>query len=176
MSGGGARRRGRHRLLKAVLALLIAYLLGDALKSRRRLAALPVLEPSDEPADEAHRVVTAAGVHVGPETRRAASAFLRREGLAAVDLVPGDLPAEEALELAALVDPATYRTTRLAPGRGAGKALVVDETLLERADLDAIDGLDPVAFLAAEVELKRVAPLGVDVAGAAPPASHPPDP
>ena len=176
MSGGGARRRGRHRLLKTVLALLIAYLVGDALKSRRRLKALTVLEPTDEPADERHRVITAAGVHVGPETRRAASAFLHREGLAAVDLVPGDLPAEEALEFAALVDPATYRTTRLAPGRGAGKAMVVDEALLERADLDVTDGLDPVAFLAAEVELKRLAPVGVDVAVAPALTAHPADP
>ena len=175
MSTGAGRRRGRHRLLKALLALLAAYLIGDALKTRRRLAALAVLEPTDEAADDGVRVITAAGVHVGPATRRAASAFLRREGLAAVDLVPGDLAAEEALELAALVDPATYRTTRLAPGRGAGKALVVDEALLERADVPATEGLDPVAFLAAEVELKRLAPTGVDVAVAPALTTHPAD-
>ena len=175
MSGGGGRRRGRHRLLKTLLALLIAYLVGDALKTRKRLAALPVLEPTDEAADEGHRVITAAGVRVGAATRRAASAFLRREGLAAVDLVPGDLPAEEALELAALVDPATYRSTRLAPGRGAGRALVADAALLERADIPATDDLDPVAFLAAEVEVKRLAPTGVDVAVAPALTTHPAD-
>lgn len=100
-------------------------------------------------------------------------AFAEAEGLAAVDLVPGDLSAEEAVELAALVDPRTYRAARLAPGRGAGKALLVDAELLARSTIGATDGLDPVAFLAAEVEVKRLAPVAVDLAVAPGLTAHP---
>ena len=148
-------RHRRHRVLKVVLALVAAYLLGDALKARKRLGALATLVPSDETPSERHRLVTAAGVHVGDATLRSASAFAVDHDLQALDLVPGDLAAEEALELAVLVDPATYRSSRLAPGRGAGRALLVDADLLDRADIPATEGLDPVAFLAAEVELIR---------------------
>ena len=168
-------RRRRHRVLKVVLALLAAYLLGDALKARKRLGALATLVPSDETPTERHRLVTAAGVHVGDATLRSASAFAADQGLQAVDLVPGDLSAEEALELAALVDPTTYRGSRLAPGRGAGRALLVDAELLDRADIPVTEGLDPVAFLAAEIEVKRLAPISVDLAVAPGLTVHPLD-
>lgn len=175
MSAAPPRRR-RHRVLKVVLALVTAYVLGDALRARKRLGALATLAPTDVEPSDRHRLVTAAGVHVGDATRRSATAFLVDNDLRAVDLVPGDLATEEALELAALVDPVTYRRSRLAPGRGAGRALLVDADLLERADIPATEGLDPVAFLAAEVELKRLAPTGVDLAVAPALTTHPLDP
>lgn len=165
----------RHRLLKGLLFALIAYLVSDAFRARRRLGALRTLDPSDEPVAGSHRFVTAAGVTVGDASRRAASAFARREGLDVVDLVPGDLDTEEALELAALVDPETYRTARLAPGRGAGRALLVDADVLARSDIAATEGLDPVAFVAAEIELKRLSPVGVDLAVAPGLTTHPLD-
>ena len=168
-------RRRRHRVLKVVLALLAAYLLGDALKARKRLRSLATLVPSDEEPSARHRLVTAEGVHVGDGTLRSASAFATDNDLQAVDLVPGDLAAEEALELAVLVDPATYRGARLSPGRGAGRALLVDVDLLDRADIPATEGLDPVAFLAAEIELKRLAPTDVDLVVAPGLTVHPLD-
>lgn len=158
------KRPSRHRLLKAILGALIAYLVTDGLRSRRRLGALATLTPSDEPVAPEHRFLTAEGVAVDEATRRAASAHARREGLEVVDLVPADLPTEEALELAALVDPATFRAARLAPGRGAFRALLATADVLDRAEIDAVDDLDPVAVAAATIELKRFAPVGCDLA------------
>ncbi|WP_231864975.1 hypothetical protein [Sorangium cellulosum] len=61
----------------------------------RRLAAsqanfgISVLTESDEPVAPDHRFVVARGVVVDEATRRAASAHVRRKGLAVLDLVPG---------------------------------------------------------------------------------------
>jgi 2-polyprenyl-3-methyl-5-hydroxy-6-metoxy-1,4-benzoquinol methylase len=128
------------------------------------VAALEVLEPSDEPPVPAPVVVTAAGVEVDPATVRAASRHMRRHGLDALDLVPADLPAERLLEMMWLTDPATLRSAPLARARGALTALVLTGDLAGRLGLDATTGLRPVEMLRLTVEAKRYAPLGTDVA------------
>jgi len=164
MSGRSTGRRSRHRLLKVLLGLVIVNVVVDAVRGRARLGALRTLAPSDDPVDPDHQFVTAAGVTLDEATRRAASAYARRESLDSVDLVPADLPVEEALDLAALVDPATYRAARLRPGRGAFRAMLVRKDLLERTDVAATENLDAVAMVAAAAEFKRHASTGCDLA------------
>ncbi|GAA0430076.1 hypothetical protein Aca07nite_38700 [Actinoplanes capillaceus] len=113
----------------------------------------------DAPEDAADRflLITAAGVTVDERTRREAVAHAEREGLAVLDLVPADLPMSETFTLVRQVDPATYRTDPLAPGRGAGQALLVDAALAARAGVDAGDGHDPATMIRITDRLKKYA-------------------
>ena len=135
---------------------LIAFVL-NGLRLRARARALPVLPPSSDAVRLQHRFVTADGVDLGCDTRRAASAYAESAGLDVVDLVPADLPTGRALDLTRMVDPAAYRTARLAPGRGAFHALLVEVGVAERAGVTRFDGLDPVEIAELTVRLKRYA-------------------
>ncbi|WP_260634896.1 class I SAM-dependent methyltransferase [Streptomyces angustmyceticus] len=111
------------------------------MRARRRLAALPVLDPA--PARDTPRpplpgwhLITAPGVTVDAATLRAAADHAVREGLRVVDLVPARLDAESTLGLLRLLDPAAHRTDRCAPGHGAGHALLVADDVHRRAGLD----------------------------------------
>lgn len=133
------------------------FLLFDALKMRARRRALPVLSVTDEPAEPEHELLTAQGVEVDEETRRAASAFARRERLAVLDLVPGDLPALRAWTFLQLVDPAMYRADRLGPGVSLGHAVLVDRQVLDRAGIEAGAPRDALGLARAVTQAKRFA-------------------
>ncbi|MFC7450889.1 class I SAM-dependent methyltransferase [Rhodococcus daqingensis] len=152
-----------------VLPLLIAGgLMCNGWRLRRRLSALRTLAPADAPAGGWVRFVTAEGVTLADAVQRSAAAHARTRGLAVLDLVPADLPVEAALDLARVVDPATYRTERLCVGRGAAHALAVQPTVLERAGIDTIAGLDPVEITKFTAEAKRCAPSDTDLVVAPP--------
>jgi SAM-dependent methyltransferase len=126
-----------------------------------------VLEPSDDAPDPAHLLVTADGVDVDPATLGAASRHVARYGLDALDLVPADLPAERMLELMWMTDPATFRETPLARGRGALSALLLTSQLAERlgiAETTEVAGLSPLEMLRLTAKAKRYAPLTTDLA------------
>jgi len=179
MSGKG--QTDRRRWSRRILVLFsIGGLLG-AVRLRGRLAALKTVEPGQgsDPGDD-WLLITADGVHVDSVTFRDTVAYAEAEGLQALDLVPGDLPAERAMDVARLLDPASFRTNRLAPGRGAQQAIVVRQDLLARAGLaeQETTDLDPVTFAETLLALKRYAPTAVDVVvapvlRAAPSASDP---
>ncbi|WP_405436924.1 class I SAM-dependent methyltransferase [Streptomyces avidinii] len=123
-------------------AVLLAALGAGTVRARRRLRAIPVL-PVTPPAAAAGvpraagwRLLTARGVEPDAPTFLAACAHAEAEGLRVLDLLPADLPAERALGLLRLVDPARYRQDRLAAGRGAGFAVLVTEEVLSRAGVD----------------------------------------
>ncbi|MFJ3925962.1 methyltransferase domain-containing protein [Streptomyces sp. NPDC090022] len=126
--------------------LSVALLIGlgaGTVRARQRLAALPVLPAPAAgaggtalPRIGGWRLLTADGVEPDPGTFLSAYAYAEQEGLRVLDLVPADLGAERALGLLRLLDPAAYRRDRLAPGRGAGYAVLVAEEVLERAGID----------------------------------------
>jgi SAM-dependent methyltransferase len=143
--------------------------LGDSLRLRRRLAALAVLDhaatrPRDQAPDRDPVVVLGVeGGCVDSGTVAAAAAHLHVHGLQAVDLVPGDAPTEELLDLVRLSDPRVLRRKTVPMGRGAGQALVVRHDLAERAGLSA-GTYDPVEMRRAFTQAKRYAPHGCDQA------------
>ncbi|HWS39451.1 MAG TPA: class I SAM-dependent methyltransferase [Actinoplanes sp.] len=149
-------------LLPAVLIMVV--LVFGALAKRGRLAALPVLPPSTDPEPGEFALFTLAGVVVDGETRDAAHAYARNQGLEVVDLVPVDLPVAEAYALAREVDPGRYRADRLAVGRGAGHALLVATDLAARAEVTPSTDLDPAEIIRLTARLKKYAPTGMDVA------------
>lgn len=144
-------------------AVLLAALGAGTVRAARRLRAVPVL-PSAAPAGAGvpraagWRLLTAVGVEPDAATFLAACAHADREGLRVLDLLPGDLPAERALSLLRLVDPAGYRQDRLGEGRGAGFAVLVEEELLGRAGVDpAGPDRTPAELMAVTRRLKEYA-------------------
>jgi len=136
----------------AIFYGLLALIWGlDAFRMRKRASSLSVLTDSDEPVSAGHRFITRDGVQLDDATRRAASAFARREGLLVLDIVPRDLPARRALLFLQLIDVATYRKDPTAPGRSAGEALLVDADVWARAKV----GDEPIDDVLALTELAR---------------------
>jgi SAM-dependent methyltransferase len=151
-----------------VLVALVVLYLADVGRMRRRLSALSVLPATAdaEPAAE-HRFIVAPGVTLADATRRAASAFARERRLELVDLVPRDLPAIRAMSLAQLVDPARFRSYRLATGRTAGHAILVSADVARRAELgdaEPIAPADEVAFYRLAARLRHYAGAAADLA------------
>ncbi|KOU35269.1 class I SAM-dependent methyltransferase [Streptomyces sp. WM6368] len=123
-------------------AVLLAVLAAGTVRAGRRLRAIPMLPVTPPgaaagvPRAAGWRLITARGVEPDAPTFLAACAHAEAEGLRVLDLLPADLPAERALGLLRLVDPARYRQDRLAVGRGAGFAVLVTEEVLARAGVD----------------------------------------
>ena len=138
------RLRPRYRRDWLYLALTLANI-ANSLRRRRRLSALTTLA-ADATAtkDSGHFVAfTGPGVQLADSVRAAATSYARAEHLDVVDLVPEDLPVDQALELAGLIDPATYRSSGLTPGHGALHAVLVNADVARRAGLaGAGDGDD----------------------------------
>ncbi|MBL7497217.1 class I SAM-dependent methyltransferase [Frankia sp. CNm7] len=130
---------------------------------RRRLAAVAVIEPSDAPVHHSHVFLFADGVRLDEAQQRAASAHARRHGLDVLDIVPAELTADRLLDLARLVDATTYQQARLAPGRGAYQALLIDRDVLTRAGLRLKD-VTEVDLVTVTATLKRYAPVTTGLA------------
>ncbi len=148
------------------------YLL-NGLRLRLRVGRLAVAPASAEPADSSYRLLVTGGTRVPGAALQAAQAYARAQGIEVLDIVPADLRVEAAYDLVRGVNPATYRTNRLAAGRGAGAALIVDTSVLDRAtgvkaaplagiDLDA--PLDEITYFRVLSTLKRYAPTTTDLA------------
>jgi Methyltransferase domain len=129
-----------------VLILIAAVVLLDAVRMRGRIGELAVLAPSDEPAT--HRAL--GELHAS--TLRAASAYMRANDIAILDIVPQDIPALGALSLVQLVDPSVYRSDRVGAGRTAGHAIVVSEQVAERAHVAQPTNEVEMAQLAARIK------------------------
>ena len=157
-------------------------LLANGARLRRRLGRLGSLAPSSEPIEPSYHFLVGEGVALDEETRRAASAHARSEGLAVLDLVPEDLTVERTLDLARMVDPGAARHEPLATGRSAGHATLVDDDVMQRvssgplADVDLTAPLDPATYVRVAESLKRYAPRSTALVVAPGLAAVPDDP
>jgi len=169
----------RRRLGWLWVVLTIGTIL-NGLRLRTRIGALATIPPTpwrglaadvdgdvdvvEAGVDPDHVFLTAPGVTLDPETRRAASLYARTHDLEVVDLVPGDLDIERSYEVVRLVDPATYASNPLVIGRGPQQATLVHREVLQRAGIDAGQVPDPVLYLHVTAELKRFAARRTDLA------------
>lgn len=149
--------------VKHVMGVVAVGFIADALWRRGRATRLRSLPASTEPLGDTHHFVTASGVEVDEATRRAAVAYARGEGLEVLDLVPRGLDSLRAMELVRRLDPASFRTSRLAQGEGGGHALVVSADVARRAELTRFTGLSAAEMDDLAVRLKRYAPTATDV-------------
>ena len=123
--------------------LMAAALLINGLRLRHRVTGLHRLQiPRAAPAPTGYLALTAEDAAVPDRVLRAAADHARRHGIGMLDLVPRDLPAEQALDLIRNVDPRAYREDRFGMGRGAGYAVLVDEEGMARSGIDPRGGLD----------------------------------
>jgi len=152
---------------KTILGLAAAGFVADALWRRSRaarLAVLPAAIPPESGPHDAYHLITALGVTVDDDTRQAAEAYAVEQRLDVLDLIPAGLDAARALELVRRLDPAAFRTTRLARGEGAGHALLVSSHVCERASVVRFSGLTSAEMDELTAKLKRYAPTSTDVA------------
>ena len=161
---GPARRRTWARWPWIALA---GFFVADAWRLRARARSLALTSSDEtaspgasvsEAADLEYASLTASGIDIDEPTLDEASRYARTHGLDVLDLVPADLVAERALDLLRQVQPSTYATNPLAPGRGPGQATVVHRTVLARAGLSGGDRLDPATYVRTIAELKKFAP------------------
>ncbi|TSE01111.1 class I SAM-dependent methyltransferase [Skermania sp. ID1734] len=145
-------------------AVTAAGITVNGLRLRRRAAALATLVPTQRPVDPEHRFLVASGVRLDDDTARAASAFASDNDLSVLDLVPADLPFDNALDLLRGVDPAAYRDGRFAAGRGACHAVLAHTDVLQRAGIAVHDDLDPAELARITVQLKLFAADSTDLA------------
>jgi SAM-dependent methyltransferase len=153
-------------------ALLAAFFLADAWRLRARARSLPRTgldetgpgaTSNDETAELEFACLTAKGIDVDAPTLHAASRYARTHGLEVLDLVPPDLATEQSLDLLRHVDPSTYTTNPLVPGRGPGRATIVHRTALARAGLSDSTPLEAPAYVEAIAELKKSAPTSIAI-------------
>jgi len=159
-------------------ALLAAALVARGLQLRSRARALSTLPSAavPDPAPSSWSWMTAPGVVVDAGLVASVVAHADTEGLDVVDVVPGDLGTEDALELFRAYDPAGYRSDRLARGITARRAVAARTPVLERAGLEPGADLDPVALDRAAMALKLHRAWNADLAvapGLADPGTDP---
>jgi SAM-dependent methyltransferase len=140
------------------LLLPFAVIVGLALNGHRLRSRLRSLQVMSDRGGDAAAVtfVTAAGGEAPAAARAAAAGHADRFGLMVLDLVPADTHVVAALDLVSCVDPATYRGDRLAPGRGAGCAALVDHAVGDRVGRPA-GPLDPGEYARFMADVKPFA-------------------
>ncbi|NUK38634.1 class I SAM-dependent methyltransferase [Streptomyces lunaelactis] len=163
----------------AAVAVLAGLAVGT-LRSRRRMAALPVLDPASHadsaPSPDGWHLISARGVDVDDATLRAAVAHADRTGLQILDLIPGRLDTERALGLLRVLDRSASRYGRTAEARGAGHALLIAEDVRHRAEIEPDSPAPETAELHTLLRrLKAYAPDATGVAIAPALASPAPD-
>lgn len=161
--------------MSIVAVILLALWLASGLTLRRRVGDLPVLEPAPDdgrPRND-RRVLSAPGVKVEAATLAAAGERMDRDGLEALDLIPGNVPALELLRTARAyrggrAGERSYRRNPMAGGITSGYAVIVSEALLARAGLGGEPAVAPRRGRIYELaeEIKRFGGEAVDVAAA----------
>jgi SAM-dependent methyltransferase len=155
------------RLAGWALAGLAAAHVGEALVLRRRLAAIPALKAPSTTAVAADArvapaVVSARGQVVDARTLAATGAALDpAEGIEAIDLVPGLLPADRALRLLRRIDPDKLEADALYTPGGAHEAVVLHPALAARLDIRGDRNLVPGAMVRRTIDVQRYAPRKV---------------
>ncbi len=147
-------------------SLLTALWLLDALRLRRRASSLAVMESSDAPPTDADHFVVRKGVTIPDDVKCAASFYARKQGLRALDLVPHDLGAWRALLFLQTVDVSNFQSNRLAAGRSAGEAILVDDDLWNALTPDerAPANLLEMTRVARKLKLHACTTMGLAVA------------
>jgi 2-polyprenyl-3-methyl-5-hydroxy-6-metoxy-1,4-benzoquinol methylase len=143
---------------------LAALFIADGFKMRRRLSALPTLEPASPKDPGRYTLLLAPGVELDSAGRGAAIAFAEAKGLLVLDLVPQQWSAFQAMGLSQLVDPATYQSARIAPGQTAWQAMLVERSLLQTACGSHEPPTDALGLTRLARKLKRYAPQGCGLA------------
>ena len=113
--------------------VLITLLFVDALRLRFRVHSLRTITSAPSMKTDEVCFLTAPGVAISEEVRQQMVGDMNTNELDVLDGIPSRWQSLDALSLVQLVEPATYRTTRLEKGRTAGVVIAVRKSVLERA-------------------------------------------
>lgn len=144
--------------------LLIGILLIDTWVLHRRARGLRVIPLVTEPALAEHVFWTAPNVTLTEGQRRSVSAFMVKNELSVLDLIPESFPAESALDFLRMVDPVKYRTSPFAPGCSALHAIALSPEAGRHAEGTPESLSSPASFAALVLRLKRLAWNDMDLA------------
>lgn len=157
------RQRSARRALRTASTLTALGIAANGLRLRSRAGGLARLPDAGSVDVGGWTTVVAQGVSLQSDTIAAAVAWAGSEGLDAVDIVPADLPTARALDLLRQVDTASFRSDPLVEGRTAGHAIVVRDSIAQRAELPT-EPIPPAEMIEAARQVKRFAPRTFDVA------------
>jgi SAM-dependent methyltransferase len=153
-----------------VLWGLAAGHLVEAVVLRRRLRHIPAVvgarvgeRRAATRAQEKVTVLAAGQADVEGTTLAAAARTLDGDGLAAVDLVPGDLPADRALRLLRRVDPRRLRSDPLYSPGGANEVVVLEPGLAARLGTPGRRALARDELVRWSARAQRYAPTAVEL-------------
>ncbi|HZS93360.1 MAG TPA: hypothetical protein VFA78_01055, partial [Chloroflexota bacterium] len=144
----------------------------QALRLRNHASSLRLVEageavavPDERPARIWHWIL-ADGVSVPPSARRAVETYAESEALDVVDIVPRDLPPEQALRLLTWSSPSGYRSRHFAEPMTSLQAILVEDATLERSGMreTALSGChDPIAMQQLATALVPAAATSKDI-------------
>ncbi len=136
----------------------------DGLRLRKRAKGLNVLTRAEqEPACDMH-FMTRTGAVLDEETRRAAAAYAERQDLSVLVILPGKMPAPEAMLVCQAVDPEHFRRERIASAKCSGEAILVRSSILELLEEDYSAPRTARDFARLADHLKKFAGTRMDLA------------
>jgi SAM-dependent methyltransferase len=139
---------------EVIWSLLALNQLADVVRNRRRLLGMPTLQAGEGPSATGLQLVTAPGVELDEQTQAEARQHIHREGLAALDLVPGQASLATAWSLSCHVNPEASRNEGWQQGATACHAFMAPEALLRDMGVSG-EIADLGSFVALAGEVKR---------------------
>jgi SAM-dependent methyltransferase len=136
----------------------------DGLRLRKRARGLTVLQRAEAEVPITFHFITRTNATLDDATRQAAAAHAEAQNLDALVLLPGNLPAAEALLACQAIDPEKLRRERIAPAKCSGEAILVRSDILERFGPDYEAPVQAVEFARLADQLKKFAGTKMDIA------------
>jgi len=136
----------------------------DGLRLRRRAQGLSILTQADQEPEADIHFITRPGATLDEATRRAAAAFAKAESLHALILLPGNMPAGEAMLACQAINPENFRRERIASAKCSGEAILVRSSILEAFGQDYAPPANAMEFARLADHLKKFAGNRMDLA------------
>jgi hypothetical protein len=139
-------------------SIIAIGLIISALASRKRIMQCIIIHDALHAPAAPYRLITADGTAIDESRKRASCHCAYTCDLDLLDLVPEDLPAEKLLALMQRYNPARYRANRIAGAASAGHALLISETIANRAGISEDRVVSADEFFNLARRLKKFAP------------------
>ncbi|WP_141733409.1 class I SAM-dependent methyltransferase [Oligoflexus tunisiensis] len=136
----------------------------DGLRLRKRARSLAVIPRAEFEVPVTLHFITRTQATLDEATRRAAAAYAEAQNLDVLVLLPGNMPAAEALLACQAIQPEQFRRERIASAKCSGEAILVRSHILERFGPDYESPTEAVDFARLADQLKKYAGTGMDFA------------
>lgn len=139
-----------------VIYVFIALLfLAAAFNWHRKINHCAPAKPSGAGGLNEYVFLTADGITLDDTQKKSVLAYASESGFKLIDIIPADLPAEQAIALAKVYHPKAYRRNRIAPPVSAGYAMAVSKGAAQRAGVTSDTSCKPDDFFQTAHMLKK---------------------